>query len=101
MQPPVLVAGRVHYAGHGTERHALPATDHVSAVAVAPDGSWLASGGFDATVRIWDRVTGSAVSLRIETALCDLVVGDQLLAAVGGRGLYLLRRVSLSGQTQV
>jgi WD40 repeat protein len=30
----------------------------VNAVAVAPDGSWLASGGDDATVRIWDRETG-------------------------------------------
>ena len=33
-------------------------TGRVVAVAVAPDGSWLASGGWDKTVRIWDVATG-------------------------------------------
>ena len=33
-------------------------TGGVAAVAVAPDGSWLASGGDDGTVRIWDAATG-------------------------------------------
>ena len=33
-------------------------TRPVAAVAVAPDGSWLASGGQDGTVRIWDVATG-------------------------------------------
>ena len=30
----------------------------VMAVAVAPDGSWLASGGWDGEVRIWNAATG-------------------------------------------
>jgi WD40 repeat protein len=30
----------------------------VNAVAVAPDGSWLVSGNYDGTVRIWDVATG-------------------------------------------
>ena len=33
-------------------------TSGVPAVAVAPDGSWLASGSYDSTVRIWDAATG-------------------------------------------
>ena len=33
-------------------------TGWVTAVTVAPDGSWLASGGDDRTVRIWDAATG-------------------------------------------
>ena len=30
----------------------------VSAVAIAPDGTWLASASYDGTVRIWDPATG-------------------------------------------
>jgi len=35
----------------------------VMAVAVAPDGSWLASGSWDGEVRIWDVTTGRAQAL--------------------------------------
>jgi WD40 repeat protein len=34
-------------------------TDSVAAVAIAPDGGWLATVGSDDTVRIWDPVTGT------------------------------------------
>jgi WD40 repeat protein len=30
----------------------------VSAVAIAPDGAWLATAGMDGTARIWDAATG-------------------------------------------
>jgi hypothetical protein len=33
-------------------------TDRVWRVAIAPDGTWLASVGADATVRVWDAATG-------------------------------------------
>ena len=45
--------------GHRQARATL--TGHagvVAAVAIAPDGSWLATGGSDGTARIWDAATG-------------------------------------------
>ena len=40
-------------------RHVLTGhTKAVTAVAIAPDGNWLASGGLDQSVRIWDPVSG-------------------------------------------
>jgi len=45
----------------GTEIHTLTGhTNAVTALADAPDGSWLASAGYDETVRIWDPATGTA-----------------------------------------
>ena len=38
-------------------------TSVVSAVAVAPDGSWLASGGGDEAVRIWDVTAGQELTV--------------------------------------
>ena len=42
--------------GHTLTGH----TQAVTALAIAPDGSWLASAGYDPTVRIWDPHTGQA-----------------------------------------
>ena len=50
---------RIWDAATGQERAVLTGhTGWVQAVAVAPDGSWLATGGEDGTVRIWDVATG-------------------------------------------
>ena len=41
------------------ERAALTGhTSKVEAMAIAPDGTWLATASMDRTVRIWDPVTG-------------------------------------------
>jgi WD40 repeat protein len=34
-------------------------TNSIYALAFSPDGGWLASGGFDASVRLWDLFTGA------------------------------------------
>ena len=62
--PPVAIDGatvRIWDPHTGQARHVL--TGHasgVSALAVAPDGTWLASASCDGTVRIWDPHTGQA-----------------------------------------
>jgi WD40 repeat protein len=37
-------------------------TDWVMSVAIAPDGTWLATTSGDRTVRIWDRATGTCTA---------------------------------------
>ena len=47
--------------GHRPTRSAQPLTGHtgaVSSVAFSPDGTRLASGSADNTVRLWDAATG-------------------------------------------
>jgi WD40 repeat protein len=72
----------------------------VTAVAVAPDGSWLASGSLDGTVRIWDAATGHAhAMMRVEYDIRACAwLGSDALTLSGSAWLYLsgfLTRTSL------
>jgi WD40 repeat protein len=77
----------------GTQRHTLIGhTAAVRAVAIAPDGSWLATTGWDGTVRIWDPVTGSGVaSLRVSGPLARLEWSGMTLVAAGAFGPYIFK----------
>jgi WD40 repeat protein len=67
-------------------------TGPVLAVAVAPDGTWLATAGLDGTVRIWDATTGGPGPLmRVDGALrgCACLTGGAGLVVVGDAGVYV------------
>ena len=58
----------------------------VTALAIAPDGSWLVTGGFDYTARIWDAVTGEqrAVLADEMSVITVAVAPDGSWLATGG-----------------
>ena len=67
---------RVWDAVSGATRHTLTGhTGAASAVAIASDGTWVASGGLDNTVRIWDPAAGgeALVAIRVDAWLIALV----------------------------
>jgi WD40 repeat protein len=76
----------------GVTRHTLNGHDSwVQALAVASDGSWLASTGNDGQVRIWDPTTGVALtSLRVADRLSSLLSTSTTITAAGERGPYFL-----------
>ena len=64
----------------------------VTAVAIAPDGTWLATGSQDRTVRIWDAAVGRITAvLRVDSPLrdCAWSPSGRLLAVAGDSGFYL------------
>jgi WD40 repeat protein len=61
-------------------------------VAVAPDGSWLATASDDGTVLVWNPVTGSvSAGMRVDGPLngCAWDPSSNLLGVAGDAGLYL------------
>jgi WD40 repeat protein len=76
----------------GTLRYRLTGhTVAVFALAVAPDGSWLASGDNRGELRIWDPSTGTAItSLRVAGSLNYLLATSTTIVATGERGVYFL-----------
>jgi WD40 repeat protein len=76
-------------------------TDAVTALAVAPDGSWIATGGNDGTARIWDPATPQPQALmRVDGAIsvCSWL-GCNALAVGGSAGLYLFRFLTQASPT--
>ncbi|WP_131831251.1 NB-ARC domain-containing protein [Frankia sp. CcI49] len=70
---------------HETALHRTLAghTRQISALAVAPDGSWLASAGRDRVVRIWNPYTG------VQTAVLSGHTGEVSALAVSPDGAWL------------
>ena len=67
-------------------------TNGVTAVAIAPDGTWLATASQDNSARIWDAATGSAIAvMRVHGSLhhCAMSPSGQSLAVAGQAGLYM------------
>jgi WD40 repeat protein len=64
-------------------------TGAVSALVVAPDGSWLASA--DGQVRVWDPTTATPfTSLRVAGRLFHLALASTTIVAAGEYGPYFL-----------
>jgi WD40 repeat protein len=66
-------------------------TGPVTAVAIAPDGAWLATASDDRTARIWDPATaGIKAAIRVDRPLADCAwsPSGRSLAASGDAGLY-------------
>jgi WD40 repeat protein len=72
---------RIWDVASGRQRSKL--TGHIGralALSIAPDGAWLASGGYDGTVRIWDVTSGQQrgelTAGRVEPVLATAIAPD-------------------------
>lgn len=97
------VAVTLHDAADGREKHRCVGSDmFVTSIDFHPDGTRLASTGFDQTVRLWDTRDGSSVSvLRESTSWVRVVAwsprGDTLLAGASDQTLRMWRTTRPEG----
>jgi WD40 repeat protein len=84
---------RIWDVATATERALLTGnTDTVTGVAIAPDGTWLATTSYDGTARIWDLATAANVAtMRVDGPLHAVAVVGHTVHAGGARGLYAFR----------
>jgi hypothetical protein len=81
----------------GAERFTLSGhADGVTGCAVSADGATIVSASHDQTLKVWDARTAECVArLHVDGPLygCACSADGEIIAAVGGRGLYFLRLV--------
>jgi WD40 repeat protein len=70
-------------------------TDPVDAVAISPDGTWLATASRDGTARIWASAADGAnahsvTAIRVDgtVSACARLPGGSQLCIAGARGIY-------------
>lgn len=79
----------VHDATTGQRIRSIAAPSHIffSAVALSPDGKWLATGTADGVIQVWDVNTGTVVSRAVTRNNIDVIAfsptGKMLLAGEG------------------
>ena len=91
-------------ANHRKLTSILGGYTQLSSVAIAPDGTWLAIGGNDGTVRIWDTVTKQDRSkpARYRVGVAALAIApDGTWLAIGGNDGTVRIKNSDNGRTQV
>ena len=82
----------LHDARSGRKLEAFQHVARVSSAAYSEDDRYLATGGHDRTVRVWDTRTGTEVGRLTRRFRVDAVdfVGDGRLVAAGGQNFVQL-----------